>query len=68
MAVRYGGSDEATLDLELNNDPQFASGSFIPEMGILDTLLAWNRVILHIQPSNWFRSGLRHSKMGNLLS
>ncbi len=37
------GCDVATLDLELNNDPQFATGSFIPEMGILDTLLAWNR-------------------------
>ncbi len=43
MAVRYDGSDEATLDLKLNNDPQFGGQSLIPEMGILDTLLAWNR-------------------------
>lgn len=43
MAVRYDGSDSSTKDLVLNNDPQFVSGSFIPEMGILDTLLAWNR-------------------------
>ena len=43
MSVRYDGSDEATLDLKLNNDPQFGGQSLIPEMGILDTLLAWNR-------------------------
>ncbi len=43
MAVRYDGGDSSTQDLALNNDPQFESGIFIPELGILDTLLAWNR-------------------------
>ena len=43
MAVRYDGSDSSTQDLVLNNDPQFISGNFIPQMGILDTLLDWNR-------------------------
>jgi len=43
MAVRYDGSDSSTQDLVLNNDPQFVSGDFIPQLGILDTLLAWHR-------------------------
>ncbi len=43
MAVRYDGSDSSTKNLILNNDPQFLSDSFIPELGILDTLLTWNR-------------------------
>ncbi len=39
MMTRYDGSDPLTTDLVLNNNPGFAG----TDMGVLNTMLAWNR-------------------------